>query len=569
MNHIATGFRWTMAVAMVCLLSDIATAQRRMYGASSLPSERLGENIGAVTSASQFTRRGYGAPTGLLAAPFGVSASRFGGKLSPTNLDLGQLRPELVGRRLRSLESFALGERARFAELQKGSLELGLLLAGEKTARPGDLRQAFFQFVFPFGLRDKPEQYDYGYYCLNCLQRGRIKNPEIFLREFTEEAQGTIANKAFLDTVAAVYRTGQPPQGQSLDALYDSQLAAMGNYLFSNGHYPAAADVWSILAARDPTSSLFAQAAGQSLFAAQRFPEASRLLRRSLVTAHGWKNDSLRIGGVNLQDIYHDVGALAEARQVLELALQRTPDDRDLQFLMAYIDLFHGLWDRADARLESLAAGGDRDADGLLRALRGGRVGPWIKFPAPPDGKMSAAEFEQLTTSIALTREERAALVESITHPKTVEDYMHRGDFYFFMGSYPIAAEAYGRAVQMAPDNAIAKFAESHAAFANGEYAYAAKRLKEALAIEPDIGLYNFRLEEFYGDRSQLDRRLRDLEHMTKLRPNDMQQQFLLGYVYYFDGRYTESANTLLQVLTASPDYDVARNLLKLARLQS
>ncbi|MBN2582306.1 MAG: hypothetical protein JXL80_04500 [Planctomycetes bacterium] len=559
-----------VAVALICALSGPIWAQGRIYGSSSLPSERLGQNIGSVTSSSQFTSRASGgAPTGLLAARFGVSPSRFGGRLSPTNLDMGQLRPELVGRRLRSLESFALGERARFAELQRGSLELGLMLGDEKMVRPDDLRQSFFQFVFPFGLRDKPEQYYYGYYCLSCLQRGYIKDPASFLSEFSEETQETIANKPFLDTTAAVFRTGQPAEDQSLDALYDSQLAAMGNYLFSNRRYKAAAQVWSILATRDPTSSLFAQAAGQSLFASQQYAEASRLLRRSLTTAHNWGSDEFRIGGVNLQDLYHDPSDLAEARQVLELALLKTPSDEGLQFLMAYIDLFHGLWDRADGRLTSLAAGGDKEAAELLKVLRADHIVPWMKYPMSVDGKMSAAEFEQLTNHIELSLEERKALVESITNPQRVEDYMNRGDFYFFMGSYPMAAEAYAKAARMDPGNAVAKFAESHAAFANGEYLYAAKKLREGLELEPDFGLYNFRLEEFYSDRADLDRRLRDLEHLTKLRPDDVEKQFLLGYVYYFDGRYTESANILLQVLTASPQYDVARNLLKLARLQS
>ena len=151
-----------LVAGTVSVLSGPAWGQ--LYGGRSLPSSRLGENIGSVTSSSQFTRRAAGgAPTGLLAARFGVNPYRIAGGLSPAKLDLGTLRPELVGLRLRSLESFALSKRARFASLQVGSLELSAMLASESLARPDDLSQSFFQFVFPFGLRDKPDKSDYGY----------------------------------------------------------------------------------------------------------------------------------------------------------------------------------------------------------------------------------------------------------------------------------------------------------------------------------------------------------------------------------------------------------------------
>jgi len=145
---------------------------------------------------------------------------------------------------------------------------------------------------------------------------------------------------------------------------------------------------------------------------------------------------------------------------------------------------------------------------------------------------------------------------------------MNRGDFYFFMGSYTKADEAYGTAAGLEPDNVIPKFAECHAAFANGEYSFATKKLKEGLLGEPNIGLYNFRLEEFYSDRKDLDRRLRDLEHLAQLRSDDLDKRFLLAYIYYFDGRYKEAAGLLSRLLAAEPDFEMASHLLKLARLQ-
>jgi len=541
-----------------------------ILGRGSLPSTRLGDNIGSVTSSSQFTRRtSGGAPSGLLASRFGVNPARIGGGLSPTKLDLSALHPELVGLRLRSLESFALSQRARFANLQVGSLELSAMLGSERLAGSDDLSQSFFQFVFPFGLRDKPQEYDYGYYCLACLQRGYITDPQLFLSEFSEEAQETIADKRLLQAVAAMFRNGKLPEGQSLDEFYDSQLAAMGNYLFSNRRYRAAAEVWVLLARRDATSSVFAQAAGQSLFAARQFEPASEHLRRSLVLAKKWKTEKFKIFGVNLQDVFSNAEDLAEARATLEAALLKAPKDNSLQFLMAYIDLFHGLWEQADKRLTSLAAGGDEVATELLKVKKDGRISPMIRRPMRTDGTMTRGEFQQLASRAKLTQEERKALVEAVKNPRTFQDYMNRGDFNFFLGSYTKAAEAYASAAGLEPDDVIPKFAECHAAFANGEYSYATKKLKEGLLLEPNIGLYNFRLEEFYGDRKDLDRRLRDLEHLVQLRSDDLNKRFLLAYIYYFDGRYKDAAGLLSRLLAAEPDFEMAGNLLKLARLQS
>jgi len=556
-----------LVAGAVSVLSTTAWGQ--LYGGRSLPSSRLGENIGSVTSSSQFTRRaGGGAPTGLLAARFGFNPARIAGGLSPAKLDLGTLRPELVGLRLRSLESFALSRRARFASLQVGSLELSAMLGGEKLISRDDLSQSFFQFVFPFGLRDKPDQYDYGYYCLTCLQRGHLPDPGSFLSEFSEEAQETIADARLLQAVAAMFRSGKLPEGQSLEEFYDSQLAAMGNYLFGNRRYRAASETWTLLARRDAASSLFAQAAGQSLFAARQFEQASRHLRQSLVLAKKWKTDEFDISGVNLQDIFSDAEDLAEARATLEVALLRTPKNNGLEFLMAYIDLFHGLWDRADNRLTSLAAGGDEVAAELLKLKKSGRISPMIRRPMRSDQALTLNEFQQIAGRAELTLEERKALVEAVKSPRTYQDYMNRGDFYFFMGSYTKAADAYGTAAGLEPDNVIPKFAECHAAFANGEYSFATKKLKEGLLGEPNIGLYNFRLEEFYSDRKDLDRRLRDLEHLAQLRSDDLDKRFLLAYIYYFDGRYKEAAGLLSRLLAAEPDFEMASHLLKLARLQ-
>jgi tetratricopeptide (TPR) repeat protein len=173
-----------------------------------------------------------------------------------------------------------------------------------------------------------------------------------------------------------------------------------------------------------------------------------------------------------------------------------------------------------------------------------------------------------MSKDVLLSPAERKAMAQGIIDPKTFKDYTTRGDYYFFMGSYPRAGMAYEIAAKLEPTNAIAKFAEAHAAFANGEFSFAAGKLRTALKMEPNWGLFNFRLEEFFGNRKDMDNRIGDLEHLVAMRPEDGNAKLLLGYVYYFDGRYGEAVKLLSQVAN-QPEFQVADGLLKLARLQS
>lgn len=558
------------AVTLSAVLALCGTAAGQHQFSNELPSQRLGSKFfSGVTRGSQFSSRASESPTGPLAVQFGVNPSGFGGNYTPTRFDFSDLRKDLGGLRLRTIESFALSKRARFVALQKVSLELAGKIGGQNLASPVDVRRSYFQFIFPFTLKDKPAKFGYGYFSAGCLSRGLIKDPDAFLAEFSEEAQGTISDETFLNGLASMVTTGKLPQGQSLDGFYDSQLAAMGNYLFSNRRYQAAAEVWLLLAKRDPQSSLYALAAGQSLFAARQFELASDQMRRSLPLADGWGKNEFHVAGCNLQNIYADVNDLAEARVTLEALAAKSPEDRKLGFLMAEIDLFHGLWDRAAKRLAGLAAAGDAEAAGLLAVMTSGRVDDSVRRPFAADTTLTAADVARMSTDVLLTPAQQKQMVESMIHPSTYKDYLTLGDFQFFMGNYALAAQAYGAAGKLAPDQPLIRFAEAHAAFANGEFPYAARRLKEGLTAEPNLGLYSFRIEEFFGNRLDLEKRLRDLERLVALEPENLNAKLLLGYVYYFDGRYGDASRLLGQAVKGPADFQMADSLLKLARLQS
>ncbi len=529
-----------------------------------LPSKQLQESgYGPGASASQFTSRD-GTRTGEQASPI----NKPGGMFAPSAFTWDLSKITVVAARLKSLNSFALSERTRFSRLQQASLDLTALVGPQTLVRPKNSAQGFYQFIFPFGLRDKPAEYGYGYYSAAAIAQNLIPHPKDFLAEFSEEMQQTLADEKFLKAVAAMARDGKMPEGRRLEQLDDSQLAAMGNYLFSHRKFSAAAQAWLALAKLDPSSSLFAQAAGQALFAARRFPEASAELRRSLVVAKGWGTPDFHLSGVNLQSIYADTDDLAEARAGLEGKLNVEPNNAQLSFLMAYIDLFHGVWDRVEKRFTSLAAGGDNDAAKLLDVIHANRVAATIQRPLAEEAGMSPAGGPPAST-VELTPAEHQTLVNAVLDPKTFDAYLTRGDFNFFMGNYARASDAYQTAVGLKPDSAIARFDQGHAAFANGEYDFAALTLRQALALDPNWGLADFRLAELFGNRQDLDQRILDLEHLNLLRHDNPAAQFLLAYVYYFDGRYEAAARLFAKVNAESPDYKVADPLLKLARLQS
>jgi tetratricopeptide (TPR) repeat protein len=529
------------------------------FGGRALPSERQGSS-GYSTAGSKSSTSG-GAPSGELASPI----NKPGGMFAPSLFTWDINKITVVAARLKSLNSFALSERTRFSRLQQASLDLTAMVGPQTLVRPKNSAQGFYQFIFPFGLRDKPAEYGYGYYSASAIQRNLVPHPKDFLAEFSEEMQQTLADEKFLKAVAAMTKDGKMPEGRRLEELDDSQLAAMGNYLFSNRKFAAAAQVWLALAKLDPSSSLFAQAAGQSLFAARRFPEAEAQLRRSLVAAQGWGTPAFHLSGVNLQSIYADADDLAEARAGLEGKLNLDPNNPQLSFLLAYLDLFHGLWDRAEKRLAHLATAGDDTAVKLLDVIHANRVAATIQRPLAEDAGPASSDAPQ----VEVTPAERQALTDAVLNPKSFDDYLARGDFNFFMGNYARASDAYQAAVALKPDSAIARFDQGHAAFANGEYDFAALTLRQALTMDPNWGLADFRLTELFNNREDLDQRILDLEHLNLLRHDNPAAQFLLGYVYYFDGRYDAAVQLFAKLDAESPDYKFIEPLLKLARLQS
>ena len=537
--------------------------------AASLPSHQINRTLGTGgitwTTSRDLLRATPPQQASYLAARGIVTSLARGGWRPPTLRDLAPgVKPTGLSI-VRSIATLDFEKRGRFATLKQTALALAERARGQDELSLEQVSFGFRQFMYPAPLVDRPDA-GYGFFSRADLVGGGTVDPSIFLDPFTEDVQKSLGQENFLKLMEALLGDRPPAEGPDFANLYDTQLAALGNYLFNTGRYRWAAEAWGALAKRDATNATAARAHGLALLAQGRTREAAAELRRSFQVAKGWP-DTIKIVGSNLQDVFPTAEQLVEVRDELKTLLEKTPKDADLGFLMAFLDLFQGRWDEARERLTALA---DADAvsKGLLAALERGAVDEMVKHPIAKDFRRAADQLTGLEEP-ALTPEERQHLIQALREgPESYEDYMRLGDFRFYMGEFTQAGEVYRQAHKQRLEDPFALFAMVHAAFANGEFRLASRYLEQALAIEPDWALFEFRLQEFYGSVDEYLRHLANLERQAELRPDAAEAKFLLAYVYYFSGRFADSADLMAQVLRLEPGFKRADYFLRLARLQ-
>ncbi len=526
----------------------------------------LGDASVFTTGASFF---GTTAPQGAsyLAAP-GIVTSLRRSTWEPLRARVrgpGESPARLSHLQVRTIDSLRFEKRARFATLRKSMFALAERIREADAQTLGEVSTGFRQLMFPIPVTDRAEL-GYGFFSrLDLVDSGQA-TAEALVTPFTEEVQRSLGEEPFLDAVQALLAGRPMPEGATLDQFYDPQLAALGNYLFNARRYRRAAEVWQTLAKRDVTSGLRRRALALAYLATGRLEDAAKEARASLERARGWP-DETRLTGSNLQDVFPDVADLAEIRAELRTRLEKNPGDADLQFLAAWVDLFHGQWEAAKERLAKLAPA-DETARKLRARLEAGAADETLRRPAAGVLRQLAEDLTGLEEP-ALTEQERRHLIDALrTGAEGYPDYMRLGDFRFYLGDYTLAAEAYRAAHKARPEDPFALFALVHASFANGEYRLASNYLRRALALEPDWGLYEFRLQEFYGDREELARHRTNLERLVSIRNSATDMKFLLAYIHYFTGRYADAADLLAEVIRDEPDFERAGDFLRLARIQ-
>lgn len=562
---------------LVLLAAQAAWGQRSSVGSGpsqtflyNLPSERINRTLGDAYNyarAGRFSSRPSGAGAGYLASP-NVEVNLMLNTYQPISLSDRGVGPglgPLVGLKFRSIDSLSFDKRARFSRLHETTLALAEKIREADQASLSQVSVSFRQFMFPLPLQDQPTL-GYGFFSRLDLVGAGAVSPEAFLSPFTQEVQQSLGEKRFLDAAQAMLFGRPLPEGMAMDQFYDPQLAALGNFLFNGSRYAAAQQAWEILVQRNAAGATASRGLALCLLATGQTKKAAAEVRRSLTLMPGWP-EKTRIVGSNFNDVFPGAKDTIGIREELQAQLAKAPEDVDLNFLRAFLDLFQGNLAAAQERLGRVATA-DAVAKALLAVIERGGVADSVKRPAEAALRRAAAEWTGLEEP-SLSPQARAQLMAALkAGPTTYQDQMRVGDFRFFMGDFTLAGEAYRAAHKLRPDDSFALFAMAHACYANGEFRQAVRNLEAALALEPNWGLYEFRLQEFYGDRGEYERHLKDIESQTQLRPRAADMKFLLAYVYYFSGRFADAADVLAQVLELDPNFAGANYFLRLARLQ-
>ena len=137
--------------------------------------------------------------------------------------------------------------------------------------------------------------------------------------------------------------------------------------------------------------------------------------------------------------------------------------------------------------------------------------------------------------------------------------YLRLGDLYFKAGNFEEAADAYARARTYAPDDAALHFVLSDAAFAVGDYHFAAFLIAEALRLDPALASAEVDKRDFYGDARLFDEHMAALDKYLGDKPEDASAHLVRGYNLCFSERPAAAVAAFRRVLEIVPDQRAAR----------
>jgi tetratricopeptide (TPR) repeat protein len=120
------------------------------------------------------------------------------------------------------------------------------------------------------------------------------------------------------------------------------------------------------------------------------------------------------------------------------------------------------------------------------------------------------------------------------------------------IGRFYQAADAYTLAAIYNPDDPLCYAGRGHALFAAGEYVNSALHLIRAIEIDPEYVNTQIDLAELVGGPEDLNKRITDLNKWLQ-KSNAPGLGFLLGYVYYREGRFNEARNVMEVVMQEMP----------------
>jgi len=137
--------------------------------------------------------------------------------------------------------------------------------------------------------------------------------------------------------------------------------------------------------------------------------------------------------------------------------------------------------------------------------------------------------------------------------------YVDLGDFYFREGRYSEAANAYGRARALVPEDATVHFVLADAVLAGGDYHFAAFLIGEALRLDPELARADTDKRLLYGDIKDFERQMQTLKRYVAEKPYDAMAFLALGYNLKFSDKSEKALEAFKQVLKIDPSSQAAR----------
>jgi hypothetical protein len=167
------------------------------------------------------------------------------------------------------------------------------------------------------------------------------------------------------------------------------------------------------------------------------------------------------------------------------------------------------------------------------------------EVPPPDEGPLVVTGEYQGNLPAPGAKQPAAPAEEEVREPlqggppqldEVTERYLREGSTAFAAADYAKAAESFRLAAVSAPAVAAPRFAFGQALIGMGEYAYAARVLREALTMETAIFNAPGSIAGVYRDAVEFERVLKSLKDASLEKRNDPDLLFLVGYQQYFSG---------------------------------
>jgi tetratricopeptide (TPR) repeat protein len=148
------------------------------------------------------------------------------------------------------------------------------------------------------------------------------------------------------------------------------------------------------------------------------------------------------------------------------------------------------------------------------------------------------------------------------------EEYERIGIRLLERGQYTRAVQAFRAAREQKADSPYVAYLLAQALFSTGDYAQAAKAIREGATRNPDWARLKVDVRSFYGDAADLKEQLGKLEGFAKAHPDDQDAALVLGYESFFTKDYGKAEQILGQLEKDCPTDGLAASYRRLALVE-